>query len=99
MSVQAWNIFAKIREVDAVFATQPNLQRRVREVHPELAFAALNDGRTMENPKKTRAGRDERLRTLSQHFGDAFVTMMGTWWGDLLVALRRHTATRGAGES
>jgi predicted RNase H-like nuclease len=74
VSVQAWNIFAKIREVDAVFASRPNLQRRVREVHPELAFAALNDGRAMENPKKTRAGREERRRALTRRFGDVFVT-------------------------
>ena len=40
MSIQAWNIVPKIREVDR--ALSPMMQDRVFEAHPELAFAAMN---------------------------------------------------------
>ena len=39
LSIQAFNILPKIREVDRVMT--PALQHRVYEAHPELAFQAL----------------------------------------------------------
>ncbi len=57
MSKQTWNLVPKIREVDAV-AGDP----RLVEVHPELSFARLT-GRCLA-PKKTAAGRQERLGAL-----------------------------------
>jgi predicted RNase H-like nuclease len=62
IGVQAYNIFAKIREADA--AIVPELQARVREVHPELCFAAMR-GRPCAHPKKSPAGAAERLDALS----------------------------------
>lgn len=53
VSKQAFNIFAKIREVDALMS--PQLQERVREVHPEVAFWALNGQRALETPKKIKS--------------------------------------------
>jgi predicted RNase H-like nuclease len=61
IGVQAYNIFAKICEVDAAIA--PELQSRVREVHPELCFAAMR-GRPCSHPKKSAAGVAERLTAL-----------------------------------
>jgi predicted RNase H-like nuclease len=61
IGVQAYNIFAKIREVDA--AIGPELQSRVREVHPELCFAAMR-GRPCTHGKKSPAGAVERLEAL-----------------------------------
>ena len=63
LSIQAFNILAKIREVDRLMT--PALQQRVYEAHPELAFRALA-GRPMQQRKKTVAGREERLRVLDQ---------------------------------
>lgn len=60
LSRQTWNILGKIREVDAVVT--PQLQARVIEVHPEVSFAELA-GRPL-GPKRSRAGRVERLRAL-----------------------------------
>jgi predicted RNase H-like nuclease len=61
MGAQAWAIVPKIREVDG--AMTPALQKRVRESHPELVFAALA-GAPMKHPKRTPTGARERLRAL-----------------------------------
>lgn len=69
-SRQAFNLFGKIREIDALM-TRP-LERRVHEVHPELAFWRLNGGIEMRHSKKTREGAAERRRTLARHGLPAF---------------------------
>src|SRR5215475_7713267 len=63
LSIQAFNIMPKIREVDRVMT--PALQQRVYEAHPELAFRTLA-GHPMQYRKKTVAGREERLRVLDK---------------------------------
>jgi predicted RNase H-like nuclease len=42
VSRQGFCLFPKIREIDALLRARPNLVSRVYEVHPELAFWALN---------------------------------------------------------
>ncbi len=61
LSIQAFGIVPKIREVDRLMT--PGLQRRVYEGHPELAFRTLV-GAPMRHSKKTPAGREERLVAL-----------------------------------
>ena len=61
LSIQAFNILPKIREVDRVMT--PALQHRVYEAHPELAFQTLA-GQPLQDRKKTVAGREARLRVL-----------------------------------
>jgi predicted RNase H-like nuclease len=61
LSIQAFNILPKIREVDRLMT--PALQHRVYEAHPELAFQALA-GQPLQDRKKTVAGREARLRVL-----------------------------------
>lgn len=68
VSKQCFNLFAKIREVDA--AMTPDLQSRVFEVHPELAFWALNGGAALDLPKKVKSspsgpGLEQRRALLS----------------------------------
>ena len=46
----------------------PELQSRVREVHPEVCFWALNDGKPMAHSKKTPSGAQERERLLAEVF-------------------------------
>ncbi len=53
VSKQCFNLFPKIREIDALMT--PELQLRVRECHPEVAFWALNGGRPIELPKKVKS--------------------------------------------
>ena len=57
ISVQAWNITPRIRDVDA-FVT-PDDQNWLRESHPELAFRALNAG-ICPASKRTPKGQAER---------------------------------------
>lgn len=63
VSIQAFGILPKIREVDRLMTLE--LQTSVYEAHPELAFRSLT-GAPMQHNKKTPAGREERLRAFSR---------------------------------
>ncbi|RWK54222.1 DUF429 domain-containing protein [Mesorhizobium sp.] len=72
VSIQAFGIFAKIREIDAVLIARPELRRRVFESHPEVAFCRLNGDQAMRLPKKIKgavnpAGMAERKALLCRH--------------------------------
>jgi predicted RNase H-like nuclease len=64
VSAQAWGIFAKIAEVDALMT--PALQDLVVEAHPELCFTMMNAGAPSNYSKKTPGGRLERLSLLAR---------------------------------
>jgi len=68
LSKQSFFIMPKIREVD--LAMTPQLQQRVREIHPELAFWALAGGKPAKHNKKKHVGRNERIALLSAIFSD-----------------------------
>jgi len=53
VSKQCFYLFSKIREIDALMS--PELEARVFEVHPELAFWRLNGEREMTLPKKVKS--------------------------------------------
>jgi predicted RNase H-like nuclease len=67
-SLQAYAILDKIRSVDHVMT--PALQARVVEAHPEMCFAAMDRGGPIALPKRTAAGRAERVRRLGGFFPD-----------------------------
>ncbi|MBB3021206.1 putative RNase H-like nuclease [Microvirga lupini] len=54
VSRQGFAIFPKIREIDALLRARPDLVTRVYEVHPELAFWALNNAKALDQPKKVK---------------------------------------------
>ncbi len=62
-SKQAFMLFPKMREVDA--AITPHLQSRIFEVHPEVAFCAMNNGRPLPHAKKTADGAELRRSLLT----------------------------------
>ena len=69
VSKQAFNLFPKIREVDHIMT--PDLQSRIYETHPEVAFWALNGECALELPKKVKSrpnppGLDYRKHLLRQ---------------------------------
>jgi predicted RNase H-like nuclease len=64
ITIFAFGIFSKIREVDAVLRSDRALDGRVRETHPELAFWRLNGARPLASAKKTKAGLALRRRLL-----------------------------------
>ena len=63
LSRQTWNIMPKIREVD-LYIRRRKLHGRIREMHPEVVFWALNNKQPMEHPKRTDEGFDERVKVL-----------------------------------
>ena len=70
LSKQSWAISPRIREVDDFLRTaRPS--GKVREMHPEVAFCALNGGLPVMASKKSRQGFDERLRILERYYPDA----------------------------
>ncbi len=52
VSRQGFNIFPRIIEVDAVLRDNPDAAARTREVHPEVAFLAMNGGIPLPLAKK-----------------------------------------------
>ena len=71
LSIQTWNISAKIREIDTWLRRTPAAQPRIRESHPELCFWALNGARAMVYPKKSLQGFEERFRLLGNIYRHA----------------------------
>lgn len=66
LSRQTFNLFPKIRELDALMGSDQ--VERVLEVHPECAFAVMAGG--VLPPKRSPAGRVIREHLLEEHFGD-----------------------------
>jgi predicted RNase H-like nuclease len=83
ISRQAFGIMPKIREVDLVMT--PELQTRIREVHPEVSFASLNANTPMIGNKKKAPGRAERIAVLNTHG----LEVSETW----LMSERTHLGT------
>jgi predicted RNase H-like nuclease len=69
LAMQTWAIVPKIVELDGILRENLGLLDSVHECHPEVCWAAMNDGQPMNNNKKGAAGRAERLALLERHFG------------------------------
>ncbi len=70
ISRQCWGIVPKIREVDR-YLRRGACAPPIREMHPEVAFWALNGRRPLLSSKKSRAGLEERLALLGGVFAGA----------------------------
>ena len=68
MSKQAFAILPKIVQVDAVLRGDPSLQRRVREVHPEVCFTVWNADQPMLHRKTRSQGREEREALIDKNW-------------------------------
>ena len=71
MTVQAWAMVSKIREVDAILKADTEIRNKVREVHPEVCFYFLAGEKPCQYGKKKGAGREERRNLLTPSFNDA----------------------------
>lgn len=78
VSRQLWHLGPKIMEVDAFVQTNPSLE--VREVHPELVFLRLNDGKPLDSKKSERGA--ELRRVLLKRDGFA---MIDTWLNETRI--------------
>ena len=106
INAQTWGIFPKIREVDAFLRAERSRNTRLREVHPELLFWALNHRKPMCHRKATTLGRKERLEVLSRHAPSSFkffesekgkLRVLGAEAHDLLDALAAVVAMQASG--
>lgn len=77
ISIQAWNLVPKLREVDDAW------EPRVHEVGPEVSFTIMT-GAPMEHPKRSAEGRAERLSALGL---EGVPTARGAKPDDVLDAL------------
>ncbi len=68
LSIQTWNIMAKIKEVDTWLQNNQKVRSRVRESHPELCFWAMAGGLSMAHSKKTAMGFGERYALLFENY-------------------------------
>lgn len=82
ISVQAWNLFPKLRAVDAALRADARLGHRIVEVHPEVSFAEWNGGTPIRHPKRKAPGRAAR-ESLAQ-----------AWLGPDVIALARGDRLR-----
>jgi predicted RNase H-like nuclease len=71
LSQQAFAILPKIREVDYMLRTKPELRTRVYEVHPEVCFRTWSAAPLAE-PKKSGLGFTVRLGLVNAVFPGAF---------------------------
>lgn len=69
VGAQAWNIYKKVREVDACLRSNPSLSEKVFEVHPELSFRCWNEGFPIPASKKSQQGKEFRKQLISQTYG------------------------------
>lgn len=63
LNKQSFFLLDKIRQVDELMT--PALQNRIREIHPEILFWALNNYKPLKHSKKNLRGRKERINLLS----------------------------------
>ena len=68
LSKQAWNIKAKIKDVDDLLQDNSRVRQVLIESHPELCFMALAGGKPLNFYKKTKEGINERMSLLNSYF-------------------------------
>jgi predicted RNase H-like nuclease len=66
LSRQAFAILPKILEVNQLLWSQVDVQSRIKEIHPEVSFAAWNSGRAMQHRKGELVGATERERLIDR---------------------------------
>lgn len=71
LSIQAWRICGKIKEVDDFLRRRPEAVGILRETHPEICFQAMACGIPMAHGKKSAAGQAERLDLLERFWPQA----------------------------
>lgn len=71
ISRQSFNIAPKIKELDDILRRHRDYVGRVREAHPELAFASMNNRQALRVSKKQKAGLQGRLQVLQRHYPHA----------------------------
>ena len=66
LNLQSFGILPKVRELDRIMT--PELQKRIREAHPEISFFTMAGLAPARVGKKKVQGRKERILILDQYF-------------------------------
>ena len=66
LSVQSFNLFPKIREVQNFLKSHPKIN--IFESHPELAFMNLNNNQVLSQKKKDKEGFEIRVKLINKIF-------------------------------
>ena len=66
LSVQSFNLFPKIREVQSFLKTNPKIN--IFESNPELAFMNLNNNQVLSQKKKDKEGFEIRVKLINKRF-------------------------------
>lgn len=76
LAIQSWGIITKIREVDEFLNDNIIARSKIREIHPEVCFWALNGRKAADIGKKTPEGISERREILRRVYNqtDAILT-------------------------
>ena len=69
VNVFSWNLYPRIRDVDAELQKNSHLRDKVYEVHPELSFKALNNGVPIIVAKRNPEGESIRRSLIEKYFG------------------------------
>lgn len=71
VAAQAFAIYPKIRQWDHLLRHDEQARNRVREIHPEVSFAAMRGGagQGIVEPKRSPEGQAIRFALLAKHFG------------------------------
>jgi len=76
ISKQTHAICEKILEFDEILSAHVFLQKRIKEIHPEVCFWAWNGQKPMEHNKKTSEGLSVRRSLIVDHFGRETLNMV-----------------------
>ena len=76
ISIQAFALYPKLREVDRFLSSHDRLRNRLFEVHPEVSFA-LWRGRPMLHGKKTAQGRRARMALIEKSWPGLVAQLRG----------------------
>ena len=66
VSIQAWNICPKIKEIDTFLTKHSSAKISLTESHPELCFQELNNQTPLQFKKNCKEGIQERLQILAK---------------------------------
>jgi predicted RNase H-like nuclease len=77
ISRQTFGLFPKLRELDSLM--NPGRQEVIKEVHPEVSFQVLNNGRAVAEKKKSPAGIGKRRELLAARGLDVYDQARPQW--------------------
>jgi predicted RNase H-like nuclease len=69
VGVQAWGLYPRIREIDALINGNPIFRRFIYEVHPEVSFKYWNGAVALQKSKKSTEGAAARCRLVDEYYG------------------------------